>query len=83
MMLKKQLVGFLDSLADILYSLRSNLLPERFTLSDFSNMTLKLAAIQMLAPHPVVPFMECNAMVVDHPGSIDTSLEMSISLALI
>jgi hypothetical protein len=37
----------------------------------------------MLSPHPVVPFMECNAMVVDHPGSIDTSLEVSIPLALI
>jgi hypothetical protein len=32
-MLKKQLVGFLNALADILYSLRADRLPERFTLS--------------------------------------------------
>jgi hypothetical protein len=82
-MLKKQLVGFLNALADILYSLRADRLPERFTLSQFGNMRLKFCTIQMLSPHPVVPFMECNAMVVDHPGSIDTSLEVSIPLALI
>jgi hypothetical protein len=82
-MLKKQLVGFLNALADILHSLRADRLPERFTLSVFGNMRLKFCTIQMLSPHPVVPFMECNAMVVDHPGSIDTSLEVSIPLALI
>jgi hypothetical protein len=82
-MLKKQLVGFLNALADILYSLRPDLFPERFTLSVFGNIRLKFCTIQMLSPHPVVPFMECNAMVINHPGSIDTSLKVFIPLALI
>ena len=81
--LKEQLVGAFNPLADILYGLRSNLLPERFTLSNFGNMTLKFAAIQVLAPHSVVPFVKCDAIVVDHPGDVDTSLEISVLLALI
>jgi len=82
-MLKEQLIGFLNALTDILYSLRSNLLPECFTLSEFGDMTLKFAAIQVLTPHPVVPFVKCNAMVINHSGSIDTSLEVFILVALI
>jgi hypothetical protein len=70
-MLKKQLIGFLDSLADILYGLRTNLLPERVTFSQLGNMTLKFVAIQMFSPHPVIPFVECNAVVIDRPSSID------------
>ena len=83
MVLKEQLVGAFNPLADILYSLRSNLLPERFTLSNFGNMTLKFAAIQVLAPHSVVPFVKCDAMVVDRPGCVDASFEVSVPLALI
>ncbi|MEG4630790.1 hypothetical protein QUB56_14410, partial [Microcoleus sp. AR_TQ3_B6] len=77
------LVGFLNALADILYSLRADRLPERFTLSVFGNMRLKFCTIQMLSPHPAVPFMECNAMVINHSGSSDTALKVFIPLALI
>ena len=83
MVLKKQLISFLNALTNILHGLRSYGLPECFTLSQLRNMRLKLAAIQVFAPHPVVPFVKRNAMVIDHPGSVDTALEMSIPLALI
>jgi hypothetical protein len=81
--LKEQLVGFLNPLADILYCLRADLLPKLITLAELGNMNLKFAAIQVFPPHPVVPFVKCNAMVIDHPSSIDTAFEVSISLALI
>ncbi|MEG4633293.1 hypothetical protein QUB56_27560 [Microcoleus sp. AR_TQ3_B6] len=71
MMFEKQLVGFLDPLTDILHRLRTNRLPERFTLSQLGNMRLKFAVIQVLTPHPVVPFVERNAMVIDRPSSIN------------
>ncbi|MCU0553057.1 MAG: hypothetical protein MUC48_27320 [Leptolyngbya sp. Prado105] len=83
MMLEKQLVGFLDSLADILYCLRSDRLPECFTLSQLGNMRLKFCTIQMLSAHPVVPFVKCNAMVINHPGGIDAALKVFIPTALI
>jgi Ribbon-helix-helix protein, copG family len=81
--LEEQLVGFLNALTDILHCLRADLLPEGFTLSEFGNMSLKLRAIQMLAPHPVVPFVQGDAMVINHPGRIDRPLEVLISTALI
>jgi hypothetical protein len=70
-MFEKQLIGFLDPLTDILHRLRTNRLPECFTLSQLGNMRLKFAAIQVLTPHPVVPFVERNAMVIDRPSSIN------------
>jgi hypothetical protein len=82
-MFKEHLIGDRDTLTNILHSLRSNLLPERFTLSKFGDMTLKCVAIQVLAPHSVVPFVKCDAMVINHPGGIDVSLEVFISVALI
>lgn len=82
-MLKKQLVGDRDALTDILYRLRAYQLPECFTLSLFGDMALKFAAIQVLSPHPVVPLVKGNAMVINHPGSIDRPLKVFISTALI
>jgi hypothetical protein len=82
-MFKEQLVGFLNALTDILYCLRADQLPEGFTLSQFGNMSLKFVAIQVLAPHAVVPFVECNAMVINYPSRIDSPLEVLITLALI
>ncbi|MBW4527900.1 MAG: hypothetical protein KME18_22410 [Phormidium tanganyikae FI6-MK23] len=82
-MLKEQLIGFLDSLADILYCLRADLLPEGFTLSEFGDMRLKFAAIQMLTPYSVVPFVECDAVLINHPGSVDRPLKVFIPTALI
>jgi hypothetical protein len=58
-------------------------LPERFTLSQLGNMRLKFIAIQVFSPHLVVPFVEGNAMVVNHPGGINRPLEVFISTALI
>jgi hypothetical protein len=52
MVLKEQLIGDRDPLADILYRLRSYPLPKRITLALFSNMSLKFCTIQMLSPHP-------------------------------
>jgi hypothetical protein len=80
--LKEQLVGSLNPLTNILYCLRSYGLPECLTLSEFGDMTLKFRAVQVLPPHSVVPFVKCNAMVIDHPGSINTALEVSIPLVL-
>ena len=37
----------------------------------------------MLTPHPVVPFVKCNIMVINHPGSIDRPLKVFIMTALI
>jgi hypothetical protein len=82
-MFKEQLVGFLNALTDILYGLRANRLPEGFTFSQFGDMSLKFVAIQVLAPHAVVPFVECNAMVINYPSRIDSPLEVLIALALI
>jgi hypothetical protein len=50
-MLKEQLVGFLNALTDILYSLRSNLLPECFTLSEFGDMTREVLLQFKCLPH--------------------------------
>jgi hypothetical protein len=82
-MLKEQLVSLLNPLADILHSLRAYRLPERITLSQFGDMSLKLGATQMLLEHPIVPFMQRNTVVVDHPSSVDLSLQVSIPLVLI
>lgn len=86
MVLEEQLVSFLNALADLLHSLRANQLPERFTLPQFGNMSLKLGTTQVLAPHAVVPFMEImesNAVVVDDSSSINRPLEMAVAFVLI
>ncbi|MCY7384637.1 MAG: hypothetical protein LH628_19045 [Microcoleus sp. CAN_BIN18] len=82
-MLKEQLVSLLNPLAYILHSLRTYRLPERITLSQFGDMSLKFGATQMLFEHPIVPFMQRNTVVIDHPSSVDLSLQVSISLVLI
>ena len=83
MMLKEQLVSLLNPLADILYRLRAHRLPEGIMLSQFGNMSLKFGTTQMLFEHPIVPFMQRNTVVVDHPSSVDLSLQVSIPLVLI
>ena len=70
-MLKEHLVGFLNTLTDILYCLRTYRLPKRFTFPKLGDMRLKFAAIQMLSPPPVIPFVERNAMVIDRPSSFN------------
>jgi len=83
MVLEKQLVGFLNPFANILHGLRTDLLPERFTFPQLSDMSFELIAVQVFPPHPVVPFVECNTVVIDHSSSIHTPLEKSIPLVLI
>jgi hypothetical protein len=61
-MLKEQLVGFLNALTDILYSLRSNLLPECFTLSEFGDMTREACCNSSACPTSgsTVCEVQCN-----------------------
>jgi len=37
----------------------------------------------MLAPHPVIPLVESNAMVIDCSSSVDCALEVSIPLVFV
>jgi len=37
----------------------------------------------MLAPHPVIPLVESNAMVIDRSSSVDCALEVSIPLVFV
>jgi putative transposase len=80
MVLKEELIGLLYSLADILHSLRANLQPVVSTLPKLGNMALKLSTIQMLAPHSVVPLVECNAVIVDTRRSIYSTFEVPVPL---
>jgi hypothetical protein len=82
-MLEKQLIAFLNPLANILYGLRAYLLPERFTIPQLGNMSLKFGAIEMLFEHPIVALMERYTVVVDHPSHIDDALEISIPLMVV
>jgi hypothetical protein len=70
-------------LANILYGLRAYLLPERFTIPQLGNVSLKFGATEMLFEHPIVALMESYAMVVDHPSNIDGVLEMPIPLVVV
>ncbi|MBD2577341.1 hypothetical protein [Oscillatoria sp. FACHB-1406] len=69
--------------ANILHGLRTDCLPEHFSPSQFGDMSLKFGAVQMLPPHTVVPFVKCNAMVINHPGSVDAAFEVFIPLTLV
>jgi hypothetical protein len=70
-------------LANIPYSLRAYLLPERFTIPQLGNMSLKFGAIEMLFEHPIVALMESYTVVVDDPSNIDDALEMPIPLVVV
>ncbi len=80
---EEQLIGFLNSLADILYGLRTHLQPPGVPFPKLGDVFLQSGAVQVLAPHSVVPFVEGNTMVVDTPCGIDCPLEVSISLVLV
>ena len=71
MVLEKQLVSFLNALTNILYCLRADQFPEGVTLPQSGDMSLKFCTIQMLTPHPVVPFVQRNTVVVDDPSSVN------------
>jgi hypothetical protein len=43
-------------------------------------MSLKFRATQVLAPHSVVSFVEGNRVIIDHSSSVNSSLEISVSL---
>lgn len=81
--LKKQFVRLLNPLADVLHGLRANRLPELATLTKSCNMSLKLGTVQMLFEHPVVPPMQRNTVIPNHPSSVDLPLQVSVSLVLI
>ena len=82
-MFEKQLICLLNSLADVLHSLRADQLPERVTLAAFGNVSLKFGATQVLVPHPVVAFVKGDAGVIDDSTGINSPLEISIPLVLI
>jgi hypothetical protein len=73
-MLEEQLVRLLNPLADVLYGLRTDRLPELIALAKFCNVSLKLGTVQMFFEHPVVPFMQRNTVVIDYSRSVDLSL---------
>jgi hypothetical protein len=83
MVLEEQLIGFLNPLANVLHSLRANLLPELDPLTFLSDMSLKLAAIQVFVPHSVIPFMERNHAVRDMSSDVNHALEIPISLVVV
>ena len=82
-MFEEELIARLNPLADILYGLRSNKLPERITLAPLGNVGLKLGTAQMLFPHPVVPFVNGNAGVINYPSGINCPLQVSIPLVAV
>jgi hypothetical protein len=82
-MLEKQLVRLLNPLTNILHCLRTDQLPEWIPFSELGDMSLKFGTVQVLAPYPVVPAMKGNAMVINHPSSIDSTFKVFIPLALI
>lgn len=49
-------------------------------LPELGNMSLKFGTIQMLFEHPIVPFVQSNAVIVDHSSGIDLTLEVPVSL---
>lgn len=83
MVLKEQLIGFLNPLANILHSLRAYLLPESHPLALLSDVSLKPRAVQVFAKHPVVPFVDSNATVPDYPRHINDALKVSVPMVLI
>jgi hypothetical protein len=46
-------------------------------------MSLKFGTVQVFTPHPVVPTMQGNAVVIDYPSSINRLLEVSIPLVTV
>jgi hypothetical protein len=46
-------------------------------------MFLKFRAVQVLAPHPVVPTMQRDAVVINYPSGVYCPLEVFIPLVLI
>ena len=48
-------------------------------MTQLGNMFLKSRTVQVLAPHPVVPTMHSNTMVINYPSRIDSALEVFIS----
>ncbi len=46
-------------------------------------MSFELIAVQVIAPHPVVPFVQRNYVIVNNPSRIDDSLQESIPLVVI
>ena len=76
-------IGFLNALADILHGLRADLLPPLNPLAAFGDMLLELGTVQVLAPHPVVPFVERNTVVVDTSCGVNCPLEVSVPLVAV
>ncbi len=46
-------------------------------------MALKFCTTQVLAPHPVVPTMKGNTMVINYPTRVNHALEVSIPLVFV
>lgn len=57
MKLEEQLIRLVDSLANVLDSLRSDKSPKWVAFSQLGNMFLQLRTVQMLPEHSVVAFM--------------------------
>jgi hypothetical protein len=81
--LKKQLIRFVDTLTDVLHCLSVNGFPGRITFSELSNMFLELGAVQVFAPHPIVPTMQRNTVVVNRSRGINDALQVTISLVVV
>jgi hypothetical protein len=43
-------------------------------------MFLKFGTVQVFTPHPMIPTMESNAMVINYSGGVDCPLEVFIPL---
>lgn len=80
---KERLISSFNSLADVLHSLRTYLLPNWILLPQLGNMSLKFGAIQMLFEHPIIASMQCNRMVINHPSYVNRAFEMPIPLVIV
>ena len=80
---KTKLIGFFDSLTNILNCLRAYLLPIFHALTQLGNMFHQFVYIQVLTKHFVVSLMKSNTVIVDAATSVYLPMDTSILLGLI
>jgi len=82
---EKELIAPVDTLRDILYSLRTEAIPEReaLCLLEFRYVKLERNSVQTLVKQPIVSAMQGDEMIVDRTCQIDLSVKMLILLGVI
>lgn len=81
--LEEPLVGFVESLNDVLCCLGAHELPVFISVSEFGNLLLQLRFADVLTEHPIEPLLQRKSIVPNLSRCVDRTMQVLVPVAFV